>query len=224
MVQGEAEIVEEAEIVPGSEEPNSGYVTCSEESNMDEPEPPFPVEEEQLLNPEIKPERKCKPGKRVLDPNLPVDPPLMKPGKIDDKGMFTRLYIAGLTHEEIASYFGVSREAVSKMVARMDLVRETTNPSLFQQRMEEEILIRMESIMRYMTPDKMTKASLSQLVMALGILYDKLRLQRGESTHNVANLNIHAFGEEDLSKIRDIIQKRTQDKLKKTKKTYGEED
>lgn len=199
----EAEIVEEAE-----------YVT--ESSNMDEPELPIPVEEEQLLNPETKP--KLKPGKRVLDPNLPVDPRLMKPGKIDDKGMFTRLYIAGLTHEEIASYFGVSREAVSKMVARMDLVRETTNPTLFQQRMEEEILIRMEAIMRYMTPDKMTKASLSQLTMALGILYDKLRLQRGESTQNVASLNVHAFGEEDLGKIRDIIQKRTQEKLKKARR------
>lgn len=156
---------------------------------------------------------------------LPADiSRLMKPGKINDKGMLSRLYIAGLTHEEIADYFGVSREAVTKMISRMDLVREASNPALFQERMQEELLIRMESILKYMTPEKMNKASLSQLIMAFGILFDKVRLSRGESTQNVAAINIHKLESSDLEKIRLVIQKHTQAKLAKVKSEYAKED
>jgi hypothetical protein len=145
---------------------------------------------------------------------------MLKPGKIDDKGMFTRLYAAGLTHDEIASFFGVSRESVTKMASRMDLVRETANPLLFQERMQEEMLIRMEAILKYMTPDKMNKASLSQLVLAFGILMDKVRLTRGESTQNIAAINVHKLDGKDIEKIRDIIQKHTQAKLAKVREGY----
>ena len=153
--------------------------------------------------------------------SLPADlTRMMKPGKINDKGMFTRLYAAGLTHDEIADYFGVSRESVTKMASRMDLVRETANPLLFQERMQEEMLIRMEAILKYMTPDKMNKASLSQLVLAFGILMDKVRLTRGESTQNIAAVNVHKLDSKDIDKIRDIIQKHTQAKLAKVKEEY----
>jgi len=152
---------------------------------------------------------------------LPADlTRLMKPGKIDDKGMFSRLYAAGLTHDEIAGFFGVSRESVTKMASRMDLVRETANPLLFQERMQEEMLIRMEAILKYMTPDKMNKASLSQLVLAFGILMDKVRLTRGESTQNIAAVNVHKLDSKDIDKIRDIIQKHTQAKLAKVREGY----
>lgn len=152
-----------------------------------------------------------------------IDPQLIKPGKIDDKAMLVRLFEAGLTHDQIAAYFGVSRVAVTKMVARMNLARELTNPTLFQERMQEEILIRMENVLRYMTPDKMDKASLSQLTMTFGILFDKLRLARGQSTENVASVNIHKIAEGDLDRIREIIAKNTRQKLEDVRKEYVED-
>lgn len=196
-----------------------------EPEDVDEPACLSPVEAEQLINPEpsctelmIVPQKsKHSPFKDLQDPKL------MRPGKIDDKGMFARMYSAGFTHEEIAQHFGVSREAVTRMVTRMDLVRETTNPALFQEKMQEEILIRMEAILKYMTPEKMNKASLSQLVITFGTLYDKLRLSRGESTQNIANLNIHAFEGGDLEQIKEVIRRRTQAKLQSVKKQYDKE-
>jgi len=149
-----------------------------------------------------------------------VDPTLLKPGCINDKNMLVRLYAAGLTHEEIAAFFGTSRTAVTKMIGRMDLTREVANPAIFQEKMQEEILIKMESILGYMSPEKMNKASLSQLIMAFGTLYDKMRLHRGESTSNVASLNVHKLADGDLEKIRDIIKKHTASKLEKVKKEY----
>ena len=153
-----------------------------------------------------------------------VDPLLLKSGCIDDKNMLARMFAAGFTHDEIAAHFGVNRSAVTKMIARMDLIREASNPAVFQEKMQEEILVRMETILKYMSPEKMNKASLSQLIMAFGTLYDKMRLHRGESTQNVASLSIHKINEGDLDKIRDIIKKHTQIKLNKVRKEYVQED
>jgi transposase len=152
-----------------------------------------------------------------------VDPALLKPGCINDKNLLVRLFSAGFTHEEIAQIFGVSRPNVTKMIARMDLVRETADPVLFQERMHEEILVRMEALLKYITPEKMNKASLSQLIMAFGTLYDKMRLHRGESTANVASLNVHKIDVKDLDKIRDIIKKHTDTKLKEARKGYEDD-
>lgn len=146
-----------------------------------------------------------------------VDPRLLKPGLINDLNMLARLFEAGFTHEEIASYFGVSREAVTKKIGRMDLHREASNPALFQEKMQEEILMRMENLLKYMSPDKMNKASLSQIIIAFGTLYDKFRLSRGESTQNVASVNVHKLAGADIQSIRDIIAKHTVEKLNRVK-------
>lgn len=149
-----------------------------------------------------------------------VDPKLLKAGAINDKNMLARLFEAGFTHEEIADHFGVSRVAVTNMINRMELQRKTSNPAEFQEKMQEEILIRMENILKYMSPDKLNKASLSQLIIAFGTLYDKYRLSRGESTSNTAVLNIQKIADSDLDKIREIIAKSTQEKLQAVRKTY----
>ena len=149
---------------------------------------------------------------------------ILRPGCIDNKNMFARLFGAGFTHEEIAAHFGVSRIAVTKMVKRMGLERKLVDPLEFQNRLQDEILIRMENIMRSITPDKMNNASLSQLIMAFGILYDKMRLGRGESTSNVASLNIHKIDPGDLTKIKEVIRKHTAQKLQKVHETYEETD
>ena len=192
--------------------------TCTEiittTHQVDEPAS-CPVE--QLINPTMKKKQELAVARELVSPSL------LKPGTINDKTRFVRLFEAGFTHDEIADIFGVSRVAVTNMVTRMDLIREAANPSLFQEKMQEEILIRMEAILKYMTPEKMNKASLSQLIMAFGVLYDKMRLQRGESTSNVASLSVHKIDVQDLDKIKDIIKKHTSAKLKKVRAEYDKE-
>ena len=196
----------------------------SEEQPVNLPEEDSPTYQRVNIDDSATPEQKAWALATGREHCLPADiARLMKPGKINDKGMLSRLFIAGLTHEEIADYFGVSRESVTKMIGRMELAREASNPALFQEKMQEELLIRMEAILKYMTPEKMNKASLSQLIMAFGILFDKVRLSRGESTQNVAAVNIHKLDSADLEKIRNVIQKHTQAKLAKVKSEYDKE-
>lgn len=151
-----------------------------------------------------------------------VAPELLKPGKIDDKTKLKRLHMAGLNHDEIAEFFGVSRVAVTKMVGKMGLDCPKYTPEEFKARMEHEMLERMNKLLGSMTPDKIASASLSQLIMAFGILYDKVRLQRGESTQNVAALNVHKLDPKALEAIKAVIDMETNKKLAEARKSYSE--
>jgi hypothetical protein len=145
---------------------------------------------------------------------------LLKPGRINDKALFKRLFSAGLTHEEIANFFGVTRVAVTYMARRMQLENPKYTPEEFKARMEHEMLERMQRVLSFMTCDKMERASLSQLIMTFGILFDKVRLNRGESTQNVASLNLHKIDPKALDSIRQIISLQTEKKMAETKAKY----
>jgi hypothetical protein len=145
---------------------------------------------------------------------------LIKPGKIDDKAKFKRLFMAGLTHEDIADFFGVSRVAVTYMAKRMQLEAPKYTPEQFKARMENEMLERMQKVLGSMSHDKIERASLSQLIMTFGILFDKVRLNRGESTQNVASLNLHKIDPKALESIKQIIALQTEKKMAETKNKY----
>lgn len=146
---------------------------------------------------------------------------LLKPGRIDDKDKFKRLFKAGLTHEEIADFFGVARNNVSIMAKKLQVESGRYTPEQFKARMETEMLNRMQLILGAMDPQKIERASLSQLIMAFGILFDKVRLNRGESTQNVASLNLHKIDPKALESIKEIIARQTELKMIETKKKYA---
>ena len=55
-------------------------------------------------------------------------------------------------------------------------------------------------ILNSLTPKDLEKAALSQKIMAYGVLYDKERLERGQSTENIAYA--------DITKAQEIVDKR----------------
>ena len=57
-------------------------------------------------------------------------------------------------------------------------------------------------ILNSLTPKDLEKAGLSQKMMAFGILYDKERLERDKSTHNISYL--------DVVKAKEIMESRLQ--------------
>jgi len=180
------------------------------------------VTEEQ---PEASPATKLAPvqlKKQQVQAALAVAPPcLVRPGTINDIVKFKRLFQLGLTHEEIAEFFGVSREVVTIRVKKLGLERIKYTPTEFKHNMETELLGRMQKILNSMSDDKVERASLSQLIMAFGIMFDKMRLMRGESTQNVAALNVHALDPTALESIREIIGQQTAKKLAAAKKDYN---
>ena len=57
-------------------------------------------------------------------------------------------------------------------------------------------------ILNSINPDDLKKAGLSQKMMAFGVLYDKERLERGQSTENIAYA--------DITKAQELVDKRIQ--------------
>jgi len=185
------------------------------------PETPIEIEEQ----PTASPATKLAPvqlKRQQVQAALAVAPPnLVRPGTINDIVKFKRLFQLGLTHEEIAEFFGVSREMVTMRVKKLGLERIKYSPTEFKHNMETELLGRMQKILNSMSDDKVERASLSQLIMAFGIMFDKMRLMRGESTQNVAALNVHQLDPTALESIRAIIGEQTAKKLAAAKKDYN---
>ena len=145
---------------------------------------------------------------------------LLKPGRINDPQFLIRLYDGGLTYEEIARVFGVSKAAVNRVVTKLQLKKRVSEPQTFKSEMENKMLAKMEKLLGHITEDKMSVASLGQLITAFGILYDKVRLHRGESTQNVAAVNVHKLDEVSLASIKEIIKAQTQKRISDTRKEY----
>lgn len=133
-----------------------------------------------------------------------------------------------LSHSDIAKELRCSRVAVTKALANI-------SPTLLSQRDTEtfvteraDILAELQqTLIRYVTPEKLKRASLSQIVTAMAILYDKERLERhgNERGGGIAiqiNLNdLNQNAKEMLNvQVADKTQKLLQESLRQDTKTY----
>ena len=86
----------------------------------------------------------------------------------------------GLKHSEAARIVGVSRSAITQRLAAIGY-----KPGRLTQYKDQraDVLAWLQSmIVSYITPEKLKDATLSQLCIAYGILFDKERLVRSQST------------------------------------------
>jgi len=103
-------------------------------------------------------------------------------------------FVDNLAYPDIAKVLGVDHKTVERMCAPFRIIME--NPEEIRQfkKHEPHILdgIRMlmaQGMIDKLTDSKMRKAmDLSRLTYGYGVLYDKARLERGESTANVHTL------------------------------------
>lgn len=92
-----------------------------------------------------------------------------------------------LTQTEIADRLGVTRVAVNRAIAKLDPALTKVRDVAKFKADKADILAELQMMfMEYITPEKLKRASLSQIIMAIGTMYDKERMERGQSTENVA--------------------------------------
>lgn len=132
-----------------------------------------------------------KPGAKDKVPGSRVPHPNNFARKID-KTKAIELKTRGLGDGEIATFFGVSRSTVSRtlrkygkyLIPSQDLsILDANKTALLQ-------AAQMRAIPYILEPGKLEKASWLQLVTGLGILIDKQRLLDGQSTTNIAVLDV----------------------------------
>jgi len=88
-----------------------------------------------------------------------------------------------LTQDQIAKLHDVERSTVSKVLARYGLEKRNIDDYINNR---PEILAGLQDkILQSITIDDIKKAPAAQRTMMYGILYDKERLERGQSTDNI---------------------------------------
>ena len=87
----------------------------------------------------------------------------------------------GLTQVEIARICGCARETVSRKLSGCQL---ESLPSFVQHR-AEVLAFWQRKILSSVTPNDIKKANFASKMAGFGILYDKERLERGQSTGNI---------------------------------------
>ena len=112
-------------------------------------------------------------------PDLPRD---LRPKKIDLTKAI-QLRAKGLTYQEIADYFGASKQATHE--ALRPYITEQGNLQAYKVNRADILASKGMELLRSMTDDDIKKMAPRDRLMGFGILYDKERLERGQSTGNV---------------------------------------
>ena len=90
----------------------------------------------------------------------------------------------GLSHRQIAELIHVERSAVSQRLAGID--DQITWVDEYRKDRALILAYYQRHLLTFLTPAKLRKASARDLIVGMGILYDKERLETGQSTSNIA--------------------------------------
>jgi len=114
-----------------------------------------------------------------LQTNIPTDRP--GPKDIPLSGLIEARQ-KNLTLAQIGKIYGCSPQAVSQRLSKVDI------PGLerFKRNRADIFAHKQRQILDAITPAKMEGAAINTLAVSLGIMYDKERLERGQSTANVS--------------------------------------
>lgn len=126
-------------------------------------------------------------------------------GKIDvQKALELRL--KGLSYEDIGKHFGVSKMAVCKRL-KDRLPDKRVDLEAFKRNRADLLASKQKLILDSMTQEQIEKIPPQSRPTAFGILYDKERLERGQSTQNVEVID-HAEAEKVRLVAREMARKR----------------
>ena len=122
-----------------------------------------------------------------------------------DKLRAIELRQAGATYPEIAASQGVTPQAIYKSIK--DLLPDKETEIYKQQR--ADILARLQvKFLKRIDADDLKSTTPYQLTGMYGILFDKERLERGQSTENINNMSVVAKIDakmDELGKLRDKL-------------------
>lgn len=93
----------------------------------------------------------------------------------------------GLSINEIGDLVGISKQAVYQRL--QPYLHELDTLEDYKTHRADIIALKGKEILKHLDSNRLEKASAYQLAGMYGILYDKERLERGESTQNVASVH-----------------------------------
>lgn len=117
----------------------------------------------------------------------------------------------------VAEELGVSRAAVIKR--RKTLPEGCVNSNLTEYRQNRaDIFAELQkTLLMYITPEKLAKSSIQQIMTAFGIMYDKERLEKNLATEHIAHAHYEVLDDSTKRDIAELTKKLTEKKLQQIK-------
>jgi hypothetical protein len=113
--------------------------------------------------------------------------PTRKPrSKIDIKKAI-ELRLKGVTLEDIGAFFGVTKQAIFKALQPY-IDGDDIDLELWKSKRADILAGKQATVLQKLTPEDIEKASPRDKTIMFGVLYDKERLERGQSTSNTSLL------------------------------------
>ena len=114
--------------------------------------------------------------------DLPTIPAAVQKTKIDlEKALELRL--KGLSFRDIGKYFGCAHTSVAERL-RPYVQNDDIDLDTFKKNRADLLTMKQGQVMAAMSQEDIDKASLRDKAIVFGTLYDKERLERGQSTSN----------------------------------------
>lgn len=108
----------------------------------------------------------------------------------------------GLSHDQIAAICKVSRSAITQRISKADQAIRMTE--VFCEDRANILAWYQQRILKHLTEQKLRKASARDLVISMGVLFDKERLQRGQSTANIAYADMVKAYQAKVNELKEL--------------------
>jgi hypothetical protein len=128
----------------------------------------------------------------AIDKPLPPDGIDRTPKYTPINKVFDLIAVKGLSYHQASKILNISVEAVRQLCIRNDIPSKNGLKRIRKNR-AEALMALQDRILSSIDGADIKKASLLQKMSAVGIAYDKERLERGESTQNVSVAHIEAL-------------------------------
>jgi len=159
-----------------------------------------------------KPHRDVKPEKGIQDQGpedasalVPATDPKYQQKGIDPERIKALRVVNGLTHKDIGGLLNCSESTVRYHLRNMGIASRKELED-FKVNRADLLAMKQSEMIHSLTDDKTQKASLRDLIWSFGVLYDKERLERGQSTGNIA-LSIDDMSIADQAALRKLADK-----------------
>ena len=123
----------------------------------------------------------------AINQDLPIPARSIKPNRVD-VGKALKLRLQGVTLPDIAALQGVTKQAIYQALTRFEPFLASIEPGQLTAFAEErgQILnsVELGLMQSLVDPAKVERASLRDIAVTYGIVYDKRRLESGQSTSN----------------------------------------
>jgi len=143
--------------------------------------------------------------------NLPEEPKKDKyHSKIDIRTAVRLRYVKGLSYADIGRYFGVPRQSVESALSRFKGLMLSKPEIEAYEESKHLILSSVEAELTKQLTDKekLEKASLNNVAYAFKQVFDSNRLQRGQSTSNIAYADLTQeidAAEKEIEELQSLI-------------------